>query len=554
MEDYKEILERLISRVEGELIEYKAASRQFDKDKLGQYFSALSNEANLRDKEFAWIILGVNDARQVSGTQFLMDGTSQNRLKHDVAINMTEGMTFRDIIPLDYEGKRVLMFKIPPGPRNIVVKYKGVAWGRDGESLVPLSQDKVDAIRFQRPLDDWSAHLIEDAAIKGDLDEMALAKARLMYKKVHENTPPEVIDMWSNEEFLTNSGVLRQGHLTRAALLLLGKETSAHKLAPAVPIITWYLINEEGRMLDYKHFTIPYIITVDEILGKIRNLSMREMPKGTLFPDKIMQYDPFVIREAMHNAIAHEDYTLCQKINFTEASDFLHYSNAGTFYPGTIENALEPLKQQKFYRNDCLCEGMRNFNMIDTASSGIQTMFYKQKERHFPLPDYEIDESKPEVNVTIYGKVIDEKYVELLKHNPSISLKECIWLDAIQKHRPITPAAVKILKDRKLIEGRNPNYYISRKVAQKTKQLAEYTQKKGLDRDKLINMILQYVENAEQSGVMLDEIYEYMKETLPKDSSPAAKKRKLGNLLNWIKGQGKIQPKGKKWYPVKSDN
>lgn len=161
--------------------------------------------------------------------------------------------------------------------------------------------------------------------------------------------------------------------------MLLGK-SSAYKLRPAIAQITWTLINEEGRKMDYQHFTIPYIIKVDEILGKIRNLTMREMPMGTLFPDKIMQYDNFVIREAMHNAIAHQDYTLCQRINFIEAPDYLHYSNAGDFYPGTIEQALEPLNQQKFYRNECLCQGMRNFNMIDTVSSGIQTMFYKQRK------------------------------------------------------------------------------------------------------------------------------------------------------------------------------
>ena len=36
------------------------------------------------------------------------------------------------------------------------------------------------------------------------------------------------------------------------------------------------------------------------------NLTMREMPGGTLFPDKLMQYDDFVIREVLHNAITLE--------------------------------------------------------------------------------------------------------------------------------------------------------------------------------------------------------------------------------------------------------
>ena len=551
MEDYKNTYQRLIAHAENEVIEYKTAEKQYDTNKLGKYMSALSNEANLREIEYAWILLGVNNERQAVGTQFLLEDSKRQLLKHEIAANTTGGLTFREIIPIEVEGKRILMFKIPAAPRNIVTKWKGIAYGRSGESLEPLSQDKYDAIRYQRPVDDWSAHVVEDAIIKEDLDELALAKARIMFKKVYDKTPPEMVDAWTTEEFLRHSGILNNGKLTRGALLLLGKTTSSYKLAPAVPQITWTLINEDGRKIDYKHFTIPFILTVDEVLAKIRNLTMREMPGGTLFPEKLMQYDDFVIREVLHNAIAHQDYTLCQRINFIEAPDYLYYSNAGTFYPGTLENALDTLKQQKFYRNECLCKGMVSFNMIDTVSSGIQTIFYKQKERHFPMPDYEINENVPEVNVKIYGRLIDEKYVELLKRDGSLSLKECIWLDAIQKGRPVTDEALRILKRKRLIEGHKPNYIISQSVAQKTHQLPEYTKQKGLDKAKLINMLQQIIENAGESGILLNDIYEYMKDTLPSTKSVEAKKRTLRYLLQYLKERGVIYLDGLKWKATK---
>ena len=547
MEDFKATYTRLIAHVEHEVIEYKTAETQFDKDKLGKYFSALSNEANLRDIDFAWILMGVNNERQAVGTQFLMDDTKRQLLKHEISQNTTGGLTFREIVPIDVDGKRVLMFKIPAAPRNIVTKWKGIAYGRSGESLEPLSQDKYDEIRNQRPVDDWSAHAVEGATIKDDLDELALAKAKIMFKKVYNNTPGEMVDGWTNEEFLRHSGLLNNGKLTRGALILLGKPEVAYKLSPAVPQITWTLINEEGRKINYQHFTIPFILTVDEVLGKIRNLTMREMPGGTLFPEKLMQYDDFIIREVLHNAIAHQDYTLCHRINFIEGPDYLYYSNGGTFFPGTLENALDSLKQQKFYRNDCLCKGMVNYNMIDSVSSGIQTMFYKQKERHFPMPDYEINENVPEVNVKIYGRVIDERYVDLLKKDASLTLKECIWLDAVQKKRPITDEALKILKSRKLIEGHKPNYIISQAVAQKTHQVPEYTKQKGLDKSKLLNMLQQCVENAGDTGIMLNDIYEYMQVALPSNKSAEAKKKTLTYLLNGLKMSGVIYPDGRKW-------
>ena len=73
MKDYKAIFQRLITNVEYEVVEFKTAENQYDRDKLGKYFSALSNEANLRDVDFAWIVMGVNNHRQTAGTQFLMD-------------------------------------------------------------------------------------------------------------------------------------------------------------------------------------------------------------------------------------------------------------------------------------------------------------------------------------------------------------------------------------------------------------------------------------------------------------------------------------------------
>ena len=36
---------------------------------------------------------------------------------------------------------------------------------------------------------------------------------------------------------------------------------------------------------------------VDQILAKVHNLTMREMPGGTMFPDVMQQYDDYSMRE-----------------------------------------------------------------------------------------------------------------------------------------------------------------------------------------------------------------------------------------------------------------
>lgn len=61
--------------------------------------------------------------------------------------------------------------------------WKGVAYGRDGESLKPLNQAKKDTIRQQPPIPDWTAQLVPNATIN-DLDELAVATAKVMFKSL----------------------------------------------------------------------------------------------------------------------------------------------------------------------------------------------------------------------------------------------------------------------------------------------------------------------------------------------------------------------------------
>ena len=548
MDENIEIFTRLWEHAESEVVEFKKAETNFDVDELGKYFSALSNEANLREREFGWIVFGVWDKKhEIVGTSFKDGEVALNKLKQDMSQHTTDGLIFREIIPLEVEGKRVLLFKVPATPRNIVMKWKGIAYGRDGESLKPLNQAKQDEIRQQPPIPDWTAQLVPNATI-GDLDELAIATARIMYKKVHKSSiPAEEIEGWTAEEFLSNSGVMRDGQLTRAAILLLGKPLSLQKIHPTVAQITWTWEDKDETVIDYEHFTIPFILTVDKVLAKIRNKTMRELPGGTLFPDTMKQYDDYTIREALHNCIAHQDYTLQQRISFVEGNDKLYYGNGGSFIPGTIENALEHKGPQRHYRNECLCTGMVNFNMIDTVGRGIKKIFAEQRNRFFPMPDYDIDNNKRSVGVTIYGKMLDEKYSSLLKTNTDLTLKECVWLDAIQKHRPVTKDAVKHLKEKGLIEGRSPNYIISLTVAKLTHQIGHYIKEKGLEEKLLEQTILQLARDAGNEGFKLADVYEALHKNLPASMNATSKKRYLGRLLSKMGSSDLLQIEGRTW-------
>ena len=550
---YRQLFYSLIQHKESEVVEFKKAENNFDFDDLGKYFSALSNEANLRGIPFAWLIFGYDEKKhEIVGTSYKNGEGALNKVKQDLTNNMNDGQTFREIIPVEVDGKRILMFKIPASPRNIVMKWKCIAYGRDGESLKPLNQSKQDEIRNQTPYRDWSAEIVPNATLD-DLDEVAIAKARKMFKKVHSRIPVAEVNGWSDDKFLSKCGLMIDGKLTRGAIILLGKSFSEYLLRPAVVQVTWTLRDKNKDVVDYEHFSVPYILTVDEILAKIHNLTLREMPGGTLFPDTMKQYDDYTIREALHNCIAHSNYQLQQRINFVENPEFLYYSNAGSFIPGSLEEVLSTDEPQKFFRNDCLCQAMVHFKMIDTVSRGIKKMFTEQWQRRFPMPDYEIDNDKQQVAVRIYGTSIDERYTNMLKNNDSLTLWDCISLDAIQKGHRIDETVAQDMIQRGLIEGEAPNYRISLTVAKNTKQLSGYTRIVGLERDKIKHMVLQYIQNAGVDGAKRSDIMEYLAGTLPSRNTPEQNGQMVGNILKELASEGKIQSIKQRWYDMKTE-
>ena len=537
--------------------EFKNLKNSFcgdEKDDVISYVSAIAN------MEGGHLVIGVKDKTlEIVGTdisRLTFNGQPANtqsatfKLIEQCTYLSSEGLSIEDFVTDDTH-KTVWIIHIPKHlPRRPVLAHKK-AWQRIEDSLVELTQERM-AVILEEPIytaKDWSAEIVQDATIN-DLNEVAIAKARMMFKKVHSRIPAEEVNAWDVQTFLGKCGLTRNGGITRAAIILLGKYESAFKLRPAVAQVTWTRRDKNQEVVDYEHFTVPFILTVDEILSKIENLTLREMPGGTLFPDTMKQYDDYTIREALHNCIAHQDYTLQQRINFVENPSYLYYSNAGSFIPGTLENALRNEEPQTYFRNECLCRAMVDFNMIDTVSRGIKKMFSEQWRRRFPMPDYEIDEVKKKVVVRIYGNEINRRYTDLLKTNDTLSLWDCISLDAVQKGRTIHDNVAQDLQKRGLIEGGPSNYSISLSVAKDTRQLPSYTKTKGLDKEKLRQMILQYLKNAGKDGAKRDSIYEYLKDVLPQSKTEEQQLRYLGRLLSEMNEDRLIDRNGLKWTLV----
>ena len=524
---------------ENEIVEFKEAKNNYDSTKLGRYFSALSNEANLHGKTCAWLVFGVADKKHnIVGSKFRPLRKDLDSLKGEIAKKVTNGISFIEIHELQTPEGRVVMFQIPAAPKGIPIAFDGHYYARDGEELAPLNIEKIERIRAQATTEDWSAAIVPGAALE-DLDEDAIALARKNYKNKFPEKAEEV-DSWDNITFLNKAKVTTKGKITRTVLILLGKDESEHFLNPADVKIRWKLMDKEGADIDYEIFGIPMILSVEKVFSKIRNIKYRYMQEGTIFPAEVSKYEPFSIREAINNCIAHQDYTKSARINVIEMDDQLIFTNQGSFIPGSVEKVVIEDAPEEFYRNRFLATAMFNLKMVDTAGGGIKKIFNFQRARYFPLPDYDLSGDK--VKVAISGKILDMDYARLLANHKELTLEEIMMLDKVQKKIPLTPIEEKHLKSKKLIEGRRPNFFIGLKVAQNTGQKAEYSKTKGFDKTYYLDLISKAIK--EHKELNRKEIDELLWNKLPDWMSQKQKKTKVNHLLSELRAKDVIENKG----------
>ena len=530
---------------ENEVIEFKEARSNYSFNDIGKYFSALSNEANLRGLQEAWLVFGISNQKEVVGTDFRKQGGLHN-LKREIVNGTNERLTFMEIYELTLNKCRIIAFQIPPAIRGIPTTWQGAAYAREHESVSPLPMNKVDLIRSQIGMD-WSKEIVKEASV-ADLDQEAIKRARQLFSKRQKDRKKaqEILKKLSDIEVLNKAGITIKGEITRTALLLLGKSESSYFFDGFIPRLTWTLYNADNTVKTYEHFDMPLLLAVDEVYSRIRNVKYRYIAgQQTLFPDEVDQYEPELIKEIINNCIAHQDYRLRGKINIEEFEDKLIFINEGAFIPETIEQALEPGYKPPYYRNVFLCNAMVNLYMIDTNSMGIPMMYQIQRDKCFPLPSYDL-ETINRVKVTVFGKILDKNYTQLLYSNGDLDIQTVFLLDKVQKKEIISKESLRILKKQGLVEGRYPNLFVSLKVADIVGQKADYIRNKGLDDDICKQLIIKALESIGEASK--HELMDILDKALPEVLSENQKSKKVSNLLQILKNENIIAIRGKNRY------
>ena len=540
---------------ETEWLEFKRAGQTFSFDQMAQYVSALANEANLHRREEGWLVMGIDDRleaatgmRPAIGTEFARSLPELNRIRESVATQTAPAVVLHppyelEVARPDGAPARVLLWRIPAAPRGVPVSCKGHYWGRKGERLCGLPMHKLDTLRAQSALHDWSAAVVtHDWTL---LSAPAIARARELYARRYASKPDIVKDMLAqtDAQFLHSLRLAVGGGLTRAALVLLGQPTAASHLGGPTPRISWQLQDHRGTPVTHQHFGLPLLSSIDALIARIRIIEINILPPREVAPLNLPNYDDWVLREALHNCVAHQDYTQGGRILVTEGPDTLSFFNYGEFLPGSLEKVLHAQQPEQRYRNACLADAMVELDLMETLNRGVKGMFRKQKERFFPLPDYDIAGQPASVSVMLYGRVLDKGYVDALMTNSDLSLEDAVLLDQIQKGRKPPAGELRRLRAKGLVEGRSPRLRISAQLAVAMGQEVAYLNQKGPSVEDCKKAVCDLLAMAPQPRVEIDALL--MDKLMLWIPGASERKKYIKELLADMARQGTIRNIGK---------
>lgn len=521
-----------LNNPEGVVLEFKEAKNQFPNKKytLEDYCAALSCEACLHSADGAKLILGVTDKipRTVVGTT-VFAGT-ESKQSHDLFQKLDIRI---DLESLTVDGRRVLIFHIPPCYPGKPVKTEKGYLERQGESLTGMNPQTLKRL-LNKPFYDFSAQAVPGIKVT-DLDDKAVQRLRQLLFQAN-NSNKNYLNASTNQ-LLLDLGLKTDKGITYAALILLAKKEVLNELLPQCEIIFEWRQLPGKREYDFRrNWREPFLKIFDEIWDEIGNRNLRTPYLEGFVRREIPAFDQKVIREAILNAVAHRDYTGTGSVFIEASPEMLVITSPGGFLPGiTPENVL----YKKDWRNRRLAEIFEKTDLIERSGQGINLIFEQSAREGKGLPDFQGTDDF-QVVLRVPAQVKDTNFVRFLEKvatekQISLSSDHIIELERIREHQLFSkPEYKKYFLEHGLIEQirktRGTKYILSHNYYTYSGNAGIYTRLVGTSMEKTKELILKHLKNPKHSST-LTELCDIFPELKPKD---------ISNILSKLKKEGKV--------------
>jgi ATP-dependent DNA helicase RecG len=354
-------------------LEFKEAKNQFDREKLSAYCVAIANEGG------GHLVLGVADSppRPVVGTAAFGDVV-------EAADRLFQKIGFRvDVEEIAHRNGRVVVFRIPSRPHGTAYHLDGKYLMRSGQSLVPMSEDRLRAI-FAEGGPDWLEEpCLDGLSPEGVIDLLDTQSFFDLMKQPYPTDRVGVLDRLVRERLIdTQDGTFV---IRRIAGLLLAKKLERFPdLARKAPRVVVYTgeskldtrVDQPGQ----RGYAVGFPGLVSFVMAQ---LPQNEVIENALRKSvKLLPQDS--VRELVANALIHQDLSIGGASPMIEIyANRIEISNPGEpIVP--VERFIDGYQS----RNERLADFMRRMSICEEKSSGIDRVVHQAEAFQLPAPDF----------------------------------------------------------------------------------------------------------------------------------------------------------------------
>ena len=359
----------LLKTGESEKVEFKRS--------VGELKEIIETVVAFANANGGWIFIGVDDSGAITGVKIGKD--TIEKLVNNI-VQMTDPSIYPSIDLLDINNKKVIVVTVPTG-NDKPYFYRGRAYIRIGKTNRLVSRSELERIFSEKLFQKRPSNSILMAASLSDISE---GKLKQFVREAKERRSMK-IDFTIVSDILTKLGLLEQGKLTKAAILLFGK--NPQQFEPQA-IIKADVFKSPTLIIDSKTIEGTLIEQIEDALIFLkRHINVRYEISENGKRREIWEYPLEALREAIVNAVTHRDYEIQSPIYVRVFDDRIEIENPGILpQPLTVDDLRED--HPSILRNPKIGKVMFLVGYIEQWGTGTNKMIEYCVSEGLPEPEF----------------------------------------------------------------------------------------------------------------------------------------------------------------------
>jgi ATP-dependent DNA helicase RecG len=322
------------------------------------------------------ILVGVDENKNIVGLKSHVNST---RLIHHLTSNINPSAPI-DVQIIVYDGKKILLVRVWEGFQK-PYSYKGVIYqGEKQGSALGVNQLITDRKNADA---NWERMPVLGAS----LDDLDLEEVRKTMELYQQSKSKNIVD---EESFLTETGLIQNGNLTNACVVLYAKSPMRFVVQSGIRLSVFS--SESGSdLVDSRNFEGNVFKNVDSIFQFIDNCYPKTVRINNIFRTEHRGYPIVAVREGIMNAIVHRDYNSYQSfLQIYVYPNHLDIANYGVTEP-LLSFVESGNSMYSMLRNPDIAYHCYYRRLIEMRGSGIPRMFADCKSNGFVVPEFSIN-------------------------------------------------------------------------------------------------------------------------------------------------------------------